>query len=449
MSAKRMSNRATAQATGSQKQVLFLGTTLSRLRWIIIATSLCITVIWPVQGRLGHSIWQLILLFACYNAVIEIVRRFVPQQGSFAWVPLLDLLAVAVIYYLDYDPGGPTFVYFYLALISAAGTMSLRRTVLYTGAVVATVAVLAPTLPGWSVDHYNIRQLSSRLVVMALMGIGTAILSRRLALEYEQRRSVQLEASRLEELDRLRNEFIASISHDLFTPLTAVRAGLGMLEAQEPERRSPEAQRLWTNVRRNVERLDLLIGDLLTLNQIKAGALHLDREPIDLRVIVADALAGVHSLVVEKGQTIEADLAEALPIEGDPRRLEQAIMNLLINAHRHTPGGTRIEIGGRCNDDRVLLSVRDNGPGIAPEELDAIFARFQRGASPAPGSGLGLATARSLVELHGGRLWAESAEHQGATFHITLPRRAEGLGAARAAGDTGNLSSDTQVLYDR
>ncbi len=221
-------------------------------------------------------------------------------------------------------------------------------------------------------------------------------------------------------LDRLREEFLASVSHDLRTPLTAARAGLGLLEASADDRLQPDERALARNALRNIERLDMLIGDLLTVNQLEAGTLRLQPEPLDARIVVADAMASVHSLIVEKGQMLEPHLPEPLAIEGDARRLEQAIVNLLANAHRHTPPGTRITVSGAAAGGEVRLTVADDGPGIPPPELERIFQRFHR-LGGGRGSGLGLAIARGIYELNGGRVWAENCSGGGAAFQLALP----------------------------
>ncbi len=130
----------------------------------------------------------------------------------------------------------------------------------------------------------------------------------------------------------------------------------------------------------------------------------------------------MHVLIRQKGQELEIDLPDPLPTEGDPRRLEQVVLNLLANAHRHTPSGTRIRISGRRANGDVLLSVRDNGPGIPAAEMEAVFERYHRISSVEAGAGLGLAIAKGIVDLHGGRIWAEGEPGRGATFHVALPR---------------------------
>ena len=134
----------------------------------------------------------------------------------------------------------------------------------------------------------------------------------------------------------------------------------------------------------------------------------------------------MYPLVQDKGQALELDLAEPLPYAGDARRLEQVLVNLLANAHRHTPSGTRIRLAGRVAAGEVRLTVSDDGGGIPIEEQEAIFRRFHRLDTTGDGSGLGLAIALRIVELHGGQLAVESAPGAGTRFHITLPVTAAG-----------------------
>jgi hypothetical protein len=247
-----------------------------------------------------------------------------------------------------------------------------------------------------------------------------------LRLEQVAAQSVRNTAERLEELDRLRADFIATVSHDLRTPLTAARAALVLLATSAADHYRPDEHVLLKNARRNIERLDLLITDLLAYNQLEAGTLRLDREPLDLRAVVTDALSVVYPLIHEKEQVVEVDFPEPLVTEGDPRRLEQVMVNLLANAHWHTPTGTHIAVSGHVNGPDVVLSVHDTGPGIPAEDLEGIFQRFYRLDSAEAGSGLGLAIARSIVTLHAGQIWAESRIGAGTTFCIALPHSTNG-----------------------
>ncbi len=420
-----MGQRERTVPPASPELYRFLRWALFRLRWASILLLLLLTFMQPTLGRGGLPTWVLVLLFAGYNLLIELLRSLVPRLRSYTVVALLDLPVVGLLYGLGAEPGGPLFLLLFLAADCAAVSLPLRAAVLYTGAVAAIAAITDVVLLMWSPVAADIRLLVVRLTMLGLVTVGMAILTRRLAMEQEAAQTDRLEAERLEALDRLRNDFIATVSHDLRTPLTAARAGLAMLEMRMAEQLGSDDRELLETSRRNVEYLHILIGDLLTFNQLEAGVLRLEREPLDLRAVVAAAMRVVYPLVQEKGQVLELDLAEPLPYEGDARRLEQVLVNLLANAHQHTPNGTSIRLAGWVAAGEVRLTVSDDGGGIPVEEQEAIFRRFHRLDAIGDGSGLGLAIARRIVELHGGRLWVESAPGQGAHFHLALSYQRE------------------------
>ncbi len=405
----------------------YLTQALSRLRWATIAALLLLTILQPTTGRIGLPSWVLLLLFAGYNGLCQWLQVNWPTLHSFARQATLDLPTIGLVYALSAQPGGAPFVLVILAVVCAAVILSSRGTLLYTAAAAVMVAVIEPTLPLWSSSAGHVRELGARIIGLLVVGIGATVLARHLTLEQAAARANRDEAERLTELDHLRVAFVATISHDLQTPLAATRVCLGLLDASAADRLRSEERELLDSARRNNQHLGLLIDDLLALNQLEAGTLRLDRQVLDLRAVVADAPATIHSLLEDKGQTLEVDLpATPLPVVGDARRLGQVIVNLLANAHRHTPPGTRVMISGRATPDEVILTVGDNGPGIAPEDLETIFLRFHRLAAHGEGSGLGLSIARELVELHGGRIWAESTPGEGSVFHVALPKAAGG-----------------------
>ncbi len=401
----------------------FLARALFSLEAATIAVLLLVTLARPTTGLLNIPVWGLVLLFAAYSLPANLLKHRSPSRRSFVVKSLVDLPVTGLVYFLAGEPGGPLFILFILTVDCAAASMTPRGTLLYTGSAVVVVAgvdlVLATGLP----TPIDIWPQVIRLILLALVGLGMAVVMRRLLLERKVARSVRDEAERLEELDRLRADFISSVSHDLRTPLTAARAGLGMLETGASNRLPPDERELLEDARLNIERLGLLIDDLLAYNQLEAGTLRLERQLLDLRTIALGAIPSVHVLIWQKGQELEIDLPDPLPTEGDPRRLEQVAVNLLANAHRHTPSGTRIRISGRRANGDIILSVSDNGSGIPVTELKAVFKRYHRIASVEAGSGLGLAIAKGIVELHGGRIWAESEPGRGATFHVALPRQ--------------------------
>ncbi|MBA2596146.1 MAG: HAMP domain-containing histidine kinase [Chloroflexia bacterium] len=404
----------------------FLVRTISWLRWVTIGILLLIALAQPAAGGGPLPEWALIALFGVYNLGIDLVRRRWPGRRSFAWAAVLDVVAVGLIYVFSSQPGGPLFVLLVLAAAQTTAFMTLAGGLLYAGALAVITALVDPTLPLWTGAPADMRSLSGRLVALGLIGVGMGALTRRLEQEQAAAQSMLDETSRLEELDRLRADFVASISHDLRTPLTAARAALILVDASAGAELRADERELLANARRNVERLNLLIDDLLAYNQLEAGTLRLDREPLDLRAVVTDAMAAVHPLLQSREQTVEIDLPEPLPCEGDPSRLEQVFLNLLANAQTHTPPGTRVTVSGQVTGDEVLVSVADDGPGIPPTELDAIFDRFFRRDAGQGGSGLGLTIARAIVELHEGRLWAESLPGGGTNFRVALPRYTAG-----------------------
>lgn len=404
----------------------FLGQALYRLRWVTIVALLLLTLLQPMTGRFGIPSWSLMLLFAACNGLCQWLQVRWPALLSFDRQTVLDLPVVGLIYFLGAQPGGPPFVLIVLAIVCAAVSLPSRGTLLYTGAAVLMVATIAPTLPMWSPTAGHAHELGARLIELGLVGVGATVLARHMSLEQAVARANWDEAERLAERDRLRSSFIASISHELRTPLAAMSVSLGLLGASAVDRLRPEERDLLDSVRRNNQHLGLLIDDLLALNQLEAGTFHLDHQLLDLRAVVIDAVGTIHPLLEDKGQTLELDLpARAMRIEGDARRLAQAVTNILHNAHRHTPFGAHVIVRARELTDKVHLSVSDNGPGIAAADVEAVFRRFHRLTAHGPGSGLGLAIARELVERHGGRIWVESQPGQGSAFHVVLPHTAE------------------------
>ncbi len=392
------------------------------LEWVAMGLLLVITLVRPRSGLAGIPTWALVLAFAGYSLLANLAQSRIGTPQAFARRYVLDLPVTALVYFLAGEPGGPLFLLFVLAIDCAAASMSLRGTLIYTAVAATTVGTVDLILYRGAPGPVDVRLLLTRVVIVALVGVGMAILTRRLVLEHEEAQSVRGEVERREELDRLRSEFISTVSHDLRTPLTAIQAGLGMLEMGAASELGPDERRLLSDARLNTGRLGRLIDDLLAYNQLETGVLHVDRQPVDLRALVMSASSSVHSLLLSKEQTLEVDIPEPLRVLGDSQRLEQVVMNLLANAHHHTPRGSRIVVTARLTESQAVLSVSDNGPGIPVEEMENVFRRFHRVAGTGQGSGLGLAIAKGIVELHGGRIWVESAPGKGALFRVALPR---------------------------
>lgn len=210
--------------------------------------------------------------------------------------------------------------------------------------------------------------------------------------------------------------FVADVSHELRTPVTALAAAADALEPsvdELPEREQRAARLLVTES----QRLRDLVGDLMEISRIDAGAAHLEPEPVDLGRLVCGVI-GAHGW----RDLVRADGVEGITITADRRRLDRVLTNLVDNALRH--GAPPVEIDARVDDTTAVITVRDHGPGIPAEHLPHIFDRFYK-ADPARGrsssSGLGLAIASENVRLHGGELTAAAHPEGGACFTVTLP----------------------------
>ena len=233
-------------------------------------------------------------------------------------------------------------------------------------------------------------------------------------------RSFNAMAAELEGLDRLRRDLVANVSHELRTPLTALRAVLeNLVDGVVPA--DPETLRTMLG---QTERLGRLVDQLLDLSRLESGAEFLDRRHFDLCQVVREAVdeVALHAPLV----TIQISPAEpVLDAEGDPERIHQVVRNLLENALRFSPeGGTVAVRTGRSSERSVRLEVADEGPGIPPEQAGKVFERFYRAdearSSAAGGAGLGLAIARWIVDLHGGRIWVEG-DRPGCRMVVELP----------------------------
>jgi signal transduction histidine kinase len=262
----------------------------------------------------------------------------------------------------------------------------------------------------------------------AVRRMGTGDLAQRVPEEgsaevVELARSFNAMATNLATAQHLRQQLVADVAHELRTPLANIR---GYLEAIEDGVVAADDETMRT-LREEAAQLNDLIDDLQELTQAEAGALRLDRGPIDPEELVERATDAARARAVEKGIVLTSSAEPNLPpVEIDLQRIMQVLQNLLTNALRHTATGGRITVlARRTADGMVAVSVEDTGSGIAPEDLPHIFERFYRADSSRSratgGSGLGLTIARRLVESHGGSIGVESAVGHGSRFTFTLP----------------------------
>ena len=230
--------------------------------------------------------------------------------------------------------------------------------------------------------------------------------------------------TRLKQLERTREEFVANVSHELRTPLSLIKGYVETL--LDGARDNPEvAARFLKIIERNTQRLDLLIQDLLTISALEAGRMKLNLQPVALRPLVEKIFTDLKPPADNKSITLVNQLPE-LTAAADASRLEQVFANLVDNAIKYGRAQGRVTVGGIKRDDgRIEIFAQDDGPGIPPESLDRIFERFYRvdkaRSREQGGTGLGLSIVKHIVQAHGGEVWVKSEPGKGATFFFTLP----------------------------
>jgi signal transduction histidine kinase len=242
----------------------------------------------------------------------------------------------------------------------------------------------------------------------------------------EMRSAVEQRAAKAAELDRMKDEFVAVVSHELRTPLTAIRGSLQLLLA-DPAIADAENRRLLEAALNSCERLVRIVSDMLDMSKIEAGRLILRSRRLSLVEIVQQSIDSVRQLAAQAAVAIADHVPHDLPtVIGDADRLTQAVINLLSNAVKFAPPRSTITVNGRADDRFVAVSVQDRGHGIAREDMDRLFHKFQQlegpGARRLSGTGLGLVITKAIVEQHGGRIEVDSAVGEGSTFSIVLPR---------------------------
>ena len=297
----------------------------------------------------------------------------------------------------------------------------LQRLLLF-GALLATVM-------GLVVSGVLTRSLTTPLqrLVAASQAVASGDLSQRVAEQgsrevVEVARAFNEMTAELEEAETLRENLMADVAHELRTPLSVLQGNLRAILDDVYPLEKAEIARLYDETRL----LNRLVDDLRELAQAEAGQLSLNVRSTDVHELIHSTAANFGPAVESKGVELSVDVAGDLPaIQSDPDRLAQVLRNLLVNALNHTPAGGQISISATCVENAIRIAVTDSGEGIPTEDRERIFDRFWR-ADPSRcrengGSGLGLAIARSLVEAHGGRIWAESSPGQGAGLFLELP----------------------------
>jgi len=236
------------------------------------------------------------------------------------------------------------------------------------------------------------------------------------------------DVTRQKKLEAVRREFVANVSHELRTPLSVIKGYVETLVDGHREIAIEDRDKFLRTIQRHTERLNSLLEDLLLLSRLESVNPGLRREGVDLTVLLAEIVGDFRARPAAAGHQLRCTVAaEAVRLSLDPLKVTQAVENLLDNAVKYTPAGSLIVVAAHRQDAELVVSVRDNGPGIPAADLPHLFERFYRvdkGRSREKGgTGLGLSIVKHIVQLHGGRVWVESTIGQGSTFYLSLPVR--------------------------
>jgi signal transduction histidine kinase len=235
-------------------------------------------------------------------------------------------------------------------------------------------------------------------------------------------------SERLEEVERLRTEFLSTVAHELRTPLTAVRTSVGLLMDPTIHADPETHQTLLENISNSADRMQHLVNDLLDLARFRSGHIHLQVQSVDGRELARAGADAVKILAREKRQRIDLTLPKrAVRVMGDRFRLEQALINLLSNASKFSPEDSTIGLTLRSVGANVEWCVSDEGPGIEAEDMDRLFERFftrrRDTLASSSGAGLGLPIALAVAQAHGGTIVVESQPERGSTFALRVPKK--------------------------
>ncbi|MBI3013400.1 MAG: HAMP domain-containing histidine kinase [Elusimicrobia bacterium] len=235
------------------------------------------------------------------------------------------------------------------------------------------------------------------------------------------------DVAKQKELQRMQEDFIGNVTHELRSPLTSIKAAMATLDDDSDKTVSPQQQQILTIANKNIDRLARLINDLLDTTKISAGKMAINPKPIQPDSILQDAVASLQSWAKMKQINLIGETVNNLPaVMADVDRITQVLVNFISNAIKFTPAQGKITVRAQPMGNSYLkIFVSDTGPGMSKKEQDHLFEKFyqtkQLSKSDQPGTGLGLFIAKSIVEMHKGQIGLESVEGKGTTFYFTLP----------------------------
>jgi K+-sensing histidine kinase KdpD len=344
----------------------------------------------------------------------------VSRGYAFAAVAVAAVSAFAAFVLQQVPLGNVAMLYLVAVLATAARYGSGPAVVAAIGAFVASnYLFVEPRYTLHVANPDDVVALAVFLAAALITGQLAAALRRR-AEEAEQHERTRAEAEILRRTDELRTALVHAVSHDLRTPLSSIIASAGALRQDAAGWSDEEHAELAATIEEEARRLNRIVGNLLDLSRIEAGALVPRKDWYDLGALVDDVVGRLRS--VTAGHRVEVDVPYELPpLLMDYVEIDQVLSNLIENAVKHTLPGGEITVAVRVDGRDARVEVADRGAGLPVEALGRVFEPFYRANGSGKGTGIGLAVARGLVVAHGGRIWAENRPDGGARFVFTLP----------------------------
>lgn len=427
-------------ATVEQDKALAAERDIAYVRLAVILFN--VAVYWPVmrgQGLpwLAFGISVFALGYALYVVVARPYLRY-PILSAALFTAITDSVLITFWILATGGFASPFYLLWYLSLVAVSFRYDHRATivatVLYVACYAILLALLGELLP-------NVVDVLVRCVYIALVGALGVLLAQETTrafaarealqgqMEREHRQQAEKEVEQLREMNRFKTTFINAAAHELNTPLTPLQLQLHILEKLEKQENPEQRRRAMTILHRNVDRLAVLVQDMLDVARLQSGRLSIAREPADLALVVRDAVETYRGPAEAKGIHIVVEGPPSLVVAIDPKRASQIIYNLVSNAVKYTPpeGHVTLRYGG--DEHVVRVEVEDNGLGFSEEQRAKMFTPFGQahvGQVSAPGTGLGLFISRGIAERHGGTLEVRSAgPGKGATFVCVLSQHAK------------------------
>jgi signal transduction histidine kinase len=418
----------------------------------ISGTIVCIVFLLLMILPLFSSSWIYLSIFGALLGSC-VVTFFLNRQGYFILAShlftislMLAIFAVVVAGVFEFGLLG--FVIYYLPLTVLVAGMLFGSRATFGFAALSTLLIVAATLVTYFSITMDTETLAGDVLAVAIPAAVLCFLMAVVAWLYgsslegalrrltEQSRQLQIAneeirafsrtlEDKVEERTHELRDFMAMVAHDLRNPLTVISGYTEILQEEPAPASNVRQNRAVNTIASNVEHMLHLTGDLLELSRLRSGTIEFEMEPLPIEMVIEEVCASFEPQMAVKRLGLKLELPSELPLVwGDHFRLTQLLSNLVSNAYNYTPSGAII-VAAQTDDGLVEISISDTGIGIPEDEQNRLFTHFFRGEHEVvrsrKGTGLGLSIAHSIVEAHGGDMWAESQVGKGSTFRFTLP----------------------------